>query len=95
MKSAAERAQAAETNIEANVRHTPVRRPQQKHGAFHTPPLQVTVRSLAERSAKGPDKMCFRHLRNLRKEWNAKRLGKGAVHCISRAQHPPIALFHR
>src|SRR6267143_1776227 len=50
----AEGAQAAEAHVQADVRHAPVGRPQQEHGPFDPPALEVPVRCLAKRGAEHP-----------------------------------------
>src|SRR3954469_19986716 len=47
----AERAQAAEADVERDLGHARVRLAQQRHGPLDAPPLQVAVRRLAERRA--------------------------------------------
>jgi hypothetical protein len=84
MESPAERAQAAEADIEANVRYASVSGTQKKHRALNAPTLQVAVRGLSKRRAKGADEMRFRHLRDARKSSNAERLRKCAIHQIPR-----------
>src|SRR5882672_8349840 len=53
----AEGAQAAEAHVQADVRHAPVGRPQQKHGPFDPTALEVPVRCLAKSGAKRPDEV--------------------------------------
>jgi hypothetical protein len=95
MEGPAECAQAAETDVEANVRYAPIRGTQEKHRALHAPALEIAVRSLAERCAEGADEVGLGYFGNPRKVWNAERFGKCAIHGIPRPQHPAIALFHR
>src|SRR3954465_8084649 len=45
----AERAQAREPDVEADLRDAAIRLAQQEHRPFHPSPLQVAVRRLAER----------------------------------------------
>jgi hypothetical protein len=90
----AERAQAAETNIEANVCYAPIGDTQKKHRALDTPALKIAVRGFSKRRAEGADKVRLRHLRNPRESWKAERFRKRSIHRISGAQHPSIALFH-
>src|SRR5215471_15263011 len=54
-KRATERSEAAETDVEADVRHAPIGRSQQEHRALDAPALQITVRCLAERVAERAD----------------------------------------
>jgi hypothetical protein len=94
-ESPAECAQAAETNVEANVRYAPIRGTQEKHRALNPPALEIAVRGLAERRTEGADEVRLRHLRNSRELWDAEWFRKRAIHRIPRAQHPAIAFFHR
>src|SRR5712692_6518365 len=59
-KAPAEGAEAGEADVEADVRHTPVGRPQQEHGAFDPPALQVPMRRLAKRCSEGADEVRLR-----------------------------------
>src|SRR3954451_47507 len=65
-EGAAERPQARETDVEADLRHRPVGLTQQGHRTLEPPPLQVAVRRLAERLPEGPDEMRLRHQRHAR-----------------------------
>jgi hypothetical protein len=85
VKSPAKRAQATETNIEANIRNASVCGTQKKHCALNPPALQVAVRGFAKRRAKGSDEMRFRHLRDARESSNAEGLRKCAIHHVPRA----------
>jgi hypothetical protein len=58
----AECAQAADTDVEANVRYAPIRGTQEKHRAFDAPALEIAVRGLAERRAEGADEVRLGHL---------------------------------
>jgi len=57
---------AAETDIEANFRYTPIRGAQKKHGALDAPALEIAVRGLAEGSEEGADEMRLGYLGNSR-----------------------------
>src|SRR5438132_6413741 len=67
LKAAAEGTQAVEANVEADVRHAAVGRPQQEHRPLDPAPLEVAVRSLAEGRAKGSDEVRLRDIRDLGK----------------------------
>src|SRR5687767_13260200 len=54
---AAERPEAREADVEADLRDRPVGFTQEKHRALNAAPLQVAVRGLAERRAKDADEM--------------------------------------
>jgi hypothetical protein len=94
MEGPAECAEAAETDVEANIRYAPIRSTQEKHSALDAPALEITMRRLAERRAESADEVRFGYFRNSGEPLNAERLRKRAIHCISRPQHPTIALFH-
>jgi hypothetical protein len=91
----AERAQAAETDIEANVRYAPIAGSQEKHRPLDAPSLKIAVRGFPESRAEGADEVRLRRPRNPREAWNGKRFRKRAIHRIPCAQHPSIAFFHR
>jgi hypothetical protein len=95
VKGPAEGAQAAETDVEANIRYVPIRRAQKKHRALDAPPQEIAMRGLAERSAEGTDEMRLGYFRNSRESWNTEQFRERAIHRIPRAQHPAITLFHR
>src|SRR6202022_2668474 len=73
LKTAAERAQAVEANVEADVGHAAIGRPQQEHCPLAPAALEVAVRRLAERRAKRSDEMRLRDIRDRRQrghvEW--------------------------
>jgi hypothetical protein len=91
----AERAQTAETDVEADVGDRTVSRAKQEHRPLDTPPLQIAVRRLAKCRAEGADEVRFGHFGDVREAWDAERFGKRAVHRVTCAQHPAIALFDR
>src|SRR6267143_6257968 len=93
LKAAAEGAQAVEAEIEADVRHAAIGRPQQEHRPLDPSALQVAVRSLAEGRAKGSDEMRLRDVRDLREGRDVEWLGVGTIHGITGAQHPSIRLL--
>src|SRR5918995_3649137 len=53
----AERAQAREAHVEADLGHAAVGLPEQEHRPLDPAALQVTMRRLAEGGAKGPDEV--------------------------------------
>src|SRR4051812_28453377 len=53
----AERSEAREADVHADVRHRAVALPQQQHRALYPAALQVAVRRLAERGPEGADEM--------------------------------------
>src|SRR2546423_13663055 len=65
LKAAAEGTQAVEANVEADVRHPAVGRPQQEHRPLDPAPPEVAVRSPPEGRAKGSDEVRLRGIRGL------------------------------
>ena len=95
VKRTTERAEAAETDVEADVGDAAVRRSQQEHRPLDAPALQVAVGRLAERVTEGANEVRLRHLSDPSKARNAEWLGERAIHRVSCAQHPAIAFFDR
>src|SRR2546423_3351624 len=93
LKAAAEGAQAVEANVEADVRHAAVGRPQQEHRPLDPAALKVAVWSLAEGRAKGSDEVRLRDVGDLSEGGHVEGLGVGTVHGITGAQHPSIRLL--
>src|SRR5712692_143727 len=62
----AERAQAREADLEADVRHASVGLTKHEHGALDPPSLKVAVRRLTERRAKGADEVGIGYASDLR-----------------------------
>src|SRR6267143_3182501 len=84
----AEGAQAAEAHVQADVRHAPVGRPQQEHGPFDPPALEVPARRLAKSSAQRPDEVRLGDVGDSSKGREVERIGVGAVHRVAGAEHP-------
>jgi hypothetical protein len=59
VESPAERAEAREPDVEADVGHASIRFAQQEHGALDSPALKVSMRSLVKSRAERPDEVCF------------------------------------
>src|ERR1700719_3573652 len=95
MKRAAECSQAAEANIEANVRHISCGFAQQEHGALDSPALKVAVWSLTKSRLEGTDEVRLGDIGGLREIGNVKRLGICAVHRVARPEHPAIHVLRR
>src|SRR5262249_36520606 len=91
----AEGSQAVEPDVEADVRDAATRRAEEEHRALDAPPLEVPVWRLAERRAKRADEVRVGHSRDPREARDTERLRKRAVHRVSRAQHPTVALLDR
>jgi hypothetical protein len=94
MERPAEGAQAGEADIEANIRHTAIGRPQEEHRPLDAASLQVTVRRFAECRAEGATEVRLGNFRNPREVQDVEWLSEGAVHRVSSAEHPAIALFY-
>jgi hypothetical protein len=90
----AERAQAGEADFEADVGHAVVGCAQEEHRPFDAAALQVAMRRFAERRAERATEVRFGDFRNPREARDVEWLPKVAVHCVPRAEHPAIALFH-
>src|SRR4030088_2138995 len=90
----AEGAEAAETDVEADVGHAAIGRAQQEHRAFDSTPLQVPVWRLAKGCAERSDEVRLRDVRNSSEGGQVERLGIGAVHGIARAEHSAVDLLN-
>src|SRR6202011_80719 len=90
----AERAQTGEADIEAKVRHAAIGRAQKEHRPLDAAPLQVTVRRFAECRAEGAAEVRLGHFRKPREVRDVEWPSEGAVHRVSSAEHPAIALFY-
>jgi hypothetical protein len=90
----AEGAQACEADFEADVGHAMVGCAQEEHRPFDAAALQVAMGRFAERRPEGATEVRLGNLRNPREARDVERLPKVAVHCVPRAEHPAIALFH-
>ena len=90
MERPAESAEARKPDIEANIGHAPVGFSQQEHRALDPTPLEVAVRGLAKRGAKGADEMCFRDASKPGQIGNVKRLRIRTIHRVAGPKHPPI-----
>src|SRR5918912_1243655 len=60
LERAAERAEAREADVEADVADAAVGLAQEEHRALDAPPLEVAMRRLAEGGAEGPDEVRLR-----------------------------------
>src|ERR1700737_2393516 len=87
LKTAAERAQAVESYVKADVRHAAVGRPQEEHGSLDPPALEVAVRGFTEGRPKRSDEVRRGDIRDLRESRHVEWLSIGAVHRIAGAQH--------
>src|SRR5882724_6762632 len=91
----AERAQAREPDVQADVGHAAVGFAQQEHRALDPTALQVAVRGLAERSPEGADEVRLGDARDAGQGGDIERLGVGPVHRVAGPQQPPITVFNR
>src|ERR1700680_1903234 len=92
-EGAAEGAQAVEADVEANVSDASLGLAQQEHRALDAAALQVAVRRLAERRAKGSDEVRFRHVGDAREHGDVERIRVGTVHRIAGAKHSTVDLL--
>src|SRR5438105_5382043 len=92
-KDAAERAEAGEADIETDVRHAAVRRPQQVHAALDPAALEIAMRGLAERRAERPDEVRLRNVGDLSQRRNVQRLRVSPVHRVTGTKHSAIELL--
>ena len=93
MESAAERAEAVEADLEADVGHAAIAFPKQKHCALDTASLEIAVRRLTKCRSEGSRKMGFGNTGDPGEGGNVKGTGIGAVHRVAGAKHPTIRLF--
>src|SRR3712207_2059421 len=72
-KGAAERAEAGEADVEADLGDAAVGLAQKEHRALHPAPLEVPVRGLAEGRTKDADEVRLGDVRDLRQRRDVKR----------------------
>src|SRR4051794_19730609 len=89
----AERPEAREADLEADVAHRPVGLAEQEHGALDAAALEVAVRRLAERRAERADEVRLGHVREPRERRDVERPRVGAVHRVARAEHAAVSLL--
>src|SRR5919202_405311 len=92
---AAERAQAAEADLEADVGDAPAGLAQQEHRALDPTALQIAMRRLAERGAEDADEVRLGHTRDRCQGGDVERVGKRPIHGVAGAQEPPIRVLDR
>src|SRR4029077_16361818 len=90
---AAERAEAGEADVEADVGDAAVALAQEEHRAFDPAALEVAMRGLAERRAEGPDEVRLGDVGDPGQRGDVERLGIAAVHRVARAEHPAVPLL--
>ena len=93
LKRPAERPEAGEADIEADVGNAAIGFAQQEHRAFDSPPLQVVVRRLAEYGAKRADEVRLGHVRDRRDGTYVEWLGIRAIHGVAGAEQAPVQVL--
>src|SRR6266480_2468073 len=94
-KDPAERTQAAEADVEADVGHTSIGCPQQVHGALDPATLEIAVRGLVKGCPKGWEEVRLRYVSHPGEGGDVERLRVGSVHGVAGAQHPSVELLDR
>src|SRR4051794_35583688 len=89
----AERPEAGEPDLEADVAHRAIRLAQQEHRALDPPALEVAVRRLAERRPERPDEVRLRDVGEPRERRDVEWLRVRAVHRVPRPEHPAVSLL--
>jgi hypothetical protein len=89
----AERPQAREADVVADVGDAPVGFAQQEHRPLDTTTLEVAVWRLAEAGAEAADEMSFRATGHRGHGADVERLGVGPVHRIAGAQQPSVRVL--
>src|SRR6266851_6676989 len=92
-EGAAERAQAAEADVEAHVRHASLGLSKQEHGALDAPSLQVAMRGLAKGRFEGANEVRLGNVGDGREAVDVERLSVGAVDRVSGAEHSAVDLL--
>ena len=92
-KVRAERAEAVESDVEADLGHGTVGLAQQLHRTLHPAALQVAVRRLAKRRPELAAEVRRRDVRDARERRHVERLRKRTVHRVASPQHPAVALL--
>jgi hypothetical protein len=95
LERAAERAEAREADVEADLAHGPVGLAQERHRPLDPPALQVAVRRLAERRAEAADEVCAREVHRASQGLDVERIGVPAVHRVAGAQQATIHVVAR
>src|SRR5438132_1820264 len=93
LKTAAERAQAVEAHLEANVGHASIGGTQQEHRPLDPTALEIAVWRLAKGRAKGPNEMRFRDVGDTGERRQVERLRVRPVHRIAGTEHPAVGLL--
>src|SRR3954469_11249526 len=88
----AERPQAGEADVEADVGHAAVGLDEQEHRPLDAPALEVAVRRLAERRPERPDEVRLGDVGDPRERGYVERLRVAAVHRVAGAQQTAVGL---
>src|SRR5215218_2259976 len=86
-EGAAERPEAREPDVQADLRHGALRLAQQRHRPLQPAPLQVPVRRLPKRPLERADEVGLRGQRDPGQRRHVERLVVGAVHLVASPQH--------
>ena len=92
-EDAAERPQAGEADVHADVGDAAVGLAQEEHRALHPPALQIPMRRLPEDGSEGADEVRLGDMRHRGHGTNIERLGVGAVHRVAGAQEAPVQIL--
>src|SRR5512133_3601580 len=89
----AERPEAREADVEADVGDAAIGLHEQEHRALDPPTLQVAVRRLAESGPEGADEVRLGHVGDARESADVERPRIAAVHGVAGAQQPAVGVF--
>src|SRR5207248_751184 len=92
-EGAAERPEAGEAHVEADVGHAPLSLAEEKHGALNAPALQVPMWRLAEYRAEAADEVRGRDMGHGGHRADVERLGIGTVHGVAGAQKAAVQIL--
>src|SRR4051812_6279731 len=92
-EGSAERPEAGEPHVEADLGHTAIGLAQQVHRPLDPAPLQVAMRRLAERLLERAAEMRLAHQRDAGGARDVERPGVVAVHRVASAEQPAVLLF--
>src|SRR3954453_23064762 len=89
----AERPEAREAHVEADLGHAAVGLAQQEHRPLDAPALQVAVRRLAERRPEGADEVRLGDVGDPREGADVERLRVRAVHRVAGAEQAAVGVL--
>src|SRR5262249_13115562 len=90
---AAERAEAEEADVEADLGDAALGLAQQEHRALDAAALQIAVRRLTERRLEGADEVRLGGVRHAREGGDGERLRVPTIHRVARPQHAAVGLL--